>query len=247
MKLFLVGLLYMQQFFANAQNTQPVVLRLPITDYIVESNDSISIVQIALPRFSTIEIKEKTLGVIHKNFATGKDNLDSIIGVGRCNLIKDNYYYFGIKLRSAIKPEAGDILTFSATLPICYNGLLFDMSRNSIAFQTIEEKEFYNIETPFLLTKAEDEDAYFKHMVKDIQYTGTAMLKQMPDSNKPVEEGMFKGKKLFNVMQETTVADVKEFLKYVQARPKKYAAHTWKISEVYATWVDAGSPQVQEK
>ena len=47
-------------------------------------------------------------------------------------------------------------------------------------------------------------------------------------------------------MQAVTVPEVENFLKYIAARPAKYAGNTWKFSEIMATWMDAGAPTVIE-
>ncbi|MBL0359266.1 MAG: hypothetical protein IPP72_21435 [Chitinophagaceae bacterium] len=46
-------------------------------------------------------------------------------------------------------------------------------------------------------------------------------------------------------MQEITEADVMNFLKYVWARPAKYAGNSWRISEVFATWMTSGTPELE--
>ena len=48
-------------------------------------------------------------------------------------------------------------------------------------------------------------------------------------------------------MQATTRTDVEKFLKYMAARPKKYAGNVWKISEVFATWMVNNTPVVAEE
>jgi len=55
---------------------------------------------------------------------------------------------------------------------------------------------------------------------------------------------LFDGKKIFEAMETTTRKELEEFLKYVIARPVKYAGNTWKLSEIFATWVVSKSPQV---
>ena len=51
------------------------------------------------------------------------------------------------------------------------------------------------------------------------------------------------GKKIFEAMETTTRKELEEFLKYVIARPVKYAGNRWKLSEIFATWVINKSPQ----
>jgi hypothetical protein len=55
---------------------------------------------------------------------------------------------------------------------------------------------------------------------------------------------MFDGKKLFDAMEMTTRQQLVEFLKYINARPGNYAGNTWKLSEIFATWIVSKAPQV---
>jgi hypothetical protein len=82
--------------------------------------------------------------------------------------------------------------------------------------------------------------------VSDIRFTGSEMLKQMPDYNKLVKGGIYDGKKLFDAMQAVKRSELELFLKYITARPKKYAGNNWKISEIFATWMDGATPTVVE-
>ena len=84
-------------------------------------------------------------------------------------------------------------------------------------------------------------------MVHDINYTGKMMKEQMDGQNQLVVGGLFNGKKLFDAMESTSVFELKEFLKYLVARPEKYAGNAWKLSEIFATWAVSKSPQVIEK
>jgi hypothetical protein len=238
----LVTLIYLQQ--SVAQNT--AVIRRKISSIEARQNDSIAIVAVSLPAFTNITIKEKTVAIVNKSYSNAQKYVDSGIAVGRCQLIRENTFYFGVKLKGSLQPEVGDLVSLKAELPECYNGLLYQMSNNAVEFMTVDEKEFYNIETPYLLKKIEEEEKYLKHMVSDIQYTGKEMQKQLPASNQILKDGLYKGVLIFNAMEKTTLNDLKEFLKYIKARPSKYMGIKWKISEIYATWLDAGSPQVIE-
>jgi hypothetical protein len=84
-------------------------------------------------------------------------------------------------------------------------------------------------------------------LVKDIRFTGAEMLKQMPDNNLQLTGGMYKGKKLFEAMQQVNRSELELFLKYIKARPANYAGNDWKISEIFATWMDGSTPTVVEK
>ncbi len=64
------------------------------------------------------------------------------------------------------------------------------------------------------------------------------------NQNMLITEGKFKSQKLFAAMQAVTVADIKDFLGYINVKPGKYAGHAWKFSEIMATWMAAGAPTV---
>ena len=83
-------------------------------------------------------------------------------------------------------------------------------------------------------------------MVADIRTTGQAMVDKQPEQNKVIQSGNYAGKKVFNTMQTIKENDIESFLKYVIARPKIYAGNTWKISEVFATWMVDGAPTTKE-
>lgn len=90
------------------------------------------------------------------------------------------------------------------------------------------------------ISMMEDYETMQNMLIGDIRFTGSAMREQMED--REVTEGFFKGKTLFDVMEQVSKPELQSFLRYVGARPLKYMGNTWKISEIFATWVDHGSP-----
>jgi len=226
----------------SQKDSVEVLFAYPITAYKVKLNDSITVVQINLPDVLPLSINDKQLGILKHRFENGA--LDtSLIGWGRCNLIKGNYYYFSIHKSRDEEPQEGDLLyTNSKTLPY-YKSLLFDINRHAINLTTVYEIQFYHSADVFVLDQ-QKEKMLLDSMVADIRFTGNAMKKQMPDNNQPVTGGMFSGKKLFDAMEITTRKELEEFLKYMIARPGNYAGNTWKLSEVFATWIVSKSPQV---
>lgn len=63
------------------------------------------------------------------------------------------------------------------------------------------------------------------------------MLEQNEVQQQTIAGGDFDGMPLFETMQNVTKEDVNNFLKYGGARLAKYAGITWKISDVFATWM----------
>ncbi|MEP7254443.1 MAG: hypothetical protein ABI666_01640 [Ferruginibacter sp.] len=211
-----------------------------ITDYSVKLNDSTILVQIEMTDGS-VDIEEGQVAILKPN-----NNFTAIdttaIGWGKCNLIKGAYNYFGIHLANNKRlPKPGDLLYTFIKYPTPNKGQIFKLLQHDIYLEHVTGERFYSFAFPMLGDKPQ-ENSVIDSMVADIKYTATEMLKQNPEQDRVLDKGRFKGKKLFTVMQEITSADVKDFIDYVIYRPMRYAGHNWKVSEVFATWVDAGTP-----
>jgi hypothetical protein len=226
----------------SQKDSVEVMFVFKITDYTVALNDSVTIVQVNLPPAWPVSIRDKQLGILKHRYENG--DIDTItIGWGRCNLIKGDYYYFTIRKNNGQVPKQGDLLYTNCKTISYYKSPLFDLRRHAIDITNVYEDPFYQSMDVFLLN-SQKEKIILDSMVADIRFTGNAMKKQMPEHNQPVVGGLFDGKKLFDAMEMTTTKELIEFLKYMVARPQNYAGNTWKLSEIYATWVTSKSPQV---
>ena len=216
-----------------------------INEYMVPLNDSIMVVQVSVPDASPFKIKKDQLALLKYRYEDKNEYDTSMVGWGRCNLIKSNYYYFGIHHTKERLPKQGDLLYTNIKAPCVYDGLLFKTGSHAIRFLQVDENQFYyNIEMFTMTSQRESE--IIEAMVEDIHYTGQAMLEQSPEQNLTIEGGIYDGKKLFAAMQEIKTSDIEKFLKYILARPLKYAGNSWKISEIFATWMASKSPIVKE-
>jgi hypothetical protein len=216
-----------------------------ITGYIKSPNDSVTIVQVLKPASLPVTIMDKQLAVLNHCYKAGAEPDTAMIGWGRCNLIKGEYYYFGIRLKKMQQATEGDLLYAKVKVPYVYDGLLLNVMKHAIGFTNVYGANFLNVNSVFSNTKM-DELNLLDSMVNDIRFTGTEMLKQMPDYNKPVKGGIYDGIKLFDAMQAVKRNELELFLKYITARPKNYAGNSWKISEIFATWMDGATPTVVE-
>ncbi len=232
--LFLTG-------FAQKDSVE-VLFAFRITDYQVKLNDSVTVVQVNLPDALPVSIHDNQIGILKHRYMNG--TLDTtLIGWGRCHLIKGNYYYFAINKYQTEEPEQGDLLYTKCKTPVYYKSLLFDINRHAISLTTVDDNQFYHAAEIFQLNQ-QKEKTFLDSMVADIRFTGATMKKQMPEQNQPVEGGLFNGKRLFDAMEISTKNELEEFLKYIVARPERYAGNTWKLSEIYATWMINKTPQV---
>lgn len=228
--------------FVQLRAQQLKIIAFPITDYIINAGDSVTIVQIKLPPgFST---KEKTYGLIRSLFVNAGDSVITV-GSGRCRLIKADYYYYGLlKKYMPRKPVAGDLLYTDVSTPDFYHGKLFDAVRHQITINSVQENLIADLNTVVQLKTSDDELTVLNKLQEDVKFTGKVMGEENNNQNMLITEGKFKSQKLFAAMQTVTVADVKDFLGYINARPEKYAGHAWKFSEIMATWMAAGAPTV---
>lgn len=227
------------------KDTADKIFAFKITSYINRLTDSSVIVQVQKPATVPVIIKEKQLATLFHNYSTGKTFDTAMIGWGRCQLIKSDFYYFGLLLKKGQQASGGDLLYLKAKLPLVYDGLLFKVMRHAVSFTTVFGDDFMNSNALFTNTQ-KDELRLLDSMVNDIQFTGKAMQEQMPGQNQLIAEGAFKGKKVFDAMQAAKRTDLEQFLKYMIARPKIYAGNNWKVSEIFATWMAEGAPAAEE-
>jgi hypothetical protein len=230
----------------NAQkDSMDVYFTFRISDYMVKLDDSTTVIQVALPDAWPLRISEKQMGVLKFRYETGKEYDTTMIGFGRCYLIKGEWHYFSIKRINDRGPQQGDLLITKCKMPKAYSGLLFNLARNGISLTKVDETQFYNSAEVFYFGPA-TEQSYLDSMAADIRYTGKAMMEQNDGQDQAISGGIYDGKKLFAVMQLITKKDVEKFLKYAAARPTKYAGNIWKVSELFATWMVSKTPEVKE-
>ncbi len=228
-------------FLFNNLFSQVDVCAFRITDYVVKGNDSIVVVQLRLGDAATVPLKQ--IAILKGNHSNGDT---SEIGWGRCQLIKGDYYYFGIHLKNNNRlPKANDLLYTYYDYKVNWKGILYALMKHSIAVKTVTDERFIsNYEISYL--DKQKEDSIINLLVNDIHYTGQLMLKQNDNQDQRITGGRFDGKTLFATMQKIDKKDVEDFLKYIIVRPKNYAGNDWKISEIFATWATQNTPTVVE-
>lgn len=243
MRRFILFLLIVISTNANAQGDPQKWLRaFRITDYMVKLNDSTMLVQI-IPG-DGVQILEKQYGRMQGVYHDGPADTVSK-GFGRCQLIKGDYYYFAIgRNESKLPILAGDLLyTVVPKSPDC-SGSLPGIALHRIVLNDVYDHPFYDSLRILNYWSDANEAKALDTMVKDIRFTADYFLKNQPAMNAEITSGPYKGKKVLDVMLLADVAELKEFIGYIIARPRIYAGRNWKISEIYATWLVAGAPRV---
>jgi hypothetical protein len=167
------------------------------------------------------------------------------IGAGTVNIINDTTVEMNSTIYDGKKIQKGDMALFLVPLqkPL-KDTLFFKMARLDIVLKTVEDSLFYDRNKMLENSSSYGTDKLVEAMVADIRYTGKEMKDRNNSQDMEITTGIYKGQTLFDMMQKTTSTDLLKFLLYVYARPDKYKAHEWKVSEIFATWVISGTPLV---
>lgn len=216
----------------------------PITDYIVDLNDSTKVVQLQMPDGYTL--REKQAGVVYGVYKTSKEDAVEK-GYGKCHLIKGDYYYFTVSNnKSGLKIATGDLLYTLMDKTAIYEGQIPKIATHFIRLLDVYDQPFFDRYTIFFQWAKPDEEKLIDSMVADIRFTGNYFMENNPSMDELIKSGDYKNKKVLTVMSKCMAADVKDFLSYINARPRLYAGREWKIAEIFATWLTAGAPKPLE-
>ncbi len=240
--LIFFSFIFLVQISLAQGDTSRWLRAFPLTDYMLEINDSTTLVQVKLS--DGLSIKEKQVGLVRGVYRNTKTDTTQK-GYGRCSLIKGDYYYFAIgHNKSGVTIKKDDLLYTFIKKSNVYDGQLLKLASHFITLQNIYEKSLYDPISIYDQWEKTDETSLIDSMVADIKFTGNYFQANNPSMDVLAKDGRFKGKKTFSVMISCQPGYVKDFLDYVIARPRLYAGREWKISEIFATWVSEGAPTI---
>ncbi|HRO76850.1 MAG TPA: hypothetical protein PLP27_11965 [Crocinitomicaceae bacterium] len=247
LRLSVILFLLMTSFTVFSQGKKDWLVAYPITSYIVEE-DNVIIVQAQIPdNLPALKIEKDAYTILKKSYGNDENAENIEGGAMKCMLIKGEYHYLACKSADiSFKPVAGDLLFYFIKKPSTAKLSLVPIASKSISFSDVNDNEICNAGTVMSKwSKAQNAQA-IDDMIKDIKSVGNYYLENGEIENYAINEGRYKGRKLFDVMASCTATDVDAFLKYAAARFNKYAGQNWRISEVFATWVNAGAPSVEK-
>jgi hypothetical protein len=220
-KFIFICLLFFSSTCFSQTDTTKWFRAFPVTDYLIDLNDSTKLVQVELP--DGISIKDKQLALLRGVYNTSKTDTAEK-GYGRCHLIKGNFYYFTIgNNKSSVTIKAGDLIYTLMNKTNIYYGLLPKLASHFIQLQNVYEEPLYDRYLIFNNWTKENEKTLIDSMVTDINFTGNYFIQNDPSMDKLATTGQFKGKKTLSVMADCQPANVKDFLDYIIARPRLYA------------------------
>jgi len=169
---------------------------------------------------------------------------DSVVNIGQgvARIINDNNVELSATIYPGKKVRKGDMVIFLVPLEKPEKDtLFFKMARLDIGFTTISDSLFFQRDLMLIMPVIYETNLLLTEMAEDVRRTGEAMTAQKNDQDREITKGFYKGQRLFALMMKATAEDVLKFIKYVYARPDKYKAHNWKISETFATWAINGA------
>ncbi len=239
-KIIVPLLLIISHVSFSQKDDSKLIWAFPITDYMVDLNDSTKVVQVLLP--DGFAMYDKQLGIIKGVYTTSHaDTAEK--GFGRCNLIKSDYYYYTIgnnKSGQSLKP--GDLLYTFIDKPAVYTAKVVKLASHFIELDNVYDQPLFDRLAVYYQWTEASEKRMLDSAVADIKFTGNYFLSNDPSMNQLIGKGPYKGKKVLSLMMECNVSMVNSFFDYIIARPRLYAGKKWKISEIFATWLVEGAP-----
>lgn len=189
-----------------------------------------------------ISLKEHQTFLLQSSWQAEGDSIVNL-GAGTINLINDKDVELNAILYPGKKVRKGDMAMFLVPLPKPgKDSLFFKMARLNIMFKSIQDSNFDDRDVMLTNPSSYPGMKLLSAMAADVRYTGKAMSDQGNDQDQLITKGLYKGQKLFELMQKVKATDLILFIGYVYARPDKYKSHEWKVSETFATWLIAGAP-----
>lgn len=124
--------------------------------------------------------------------------------------------------------------------------LLGELMDYSIHFKSIWGEPLTERNLFIYLGEATIQDRVFQALLEDVHTTADLFADDPQFTSTMVAGGRFDGMNLIEAMQAATSVDMRMFLGFVRDFPGKYMAHTWRISETFATWLINATPIEEE-
>ncbi len=180
---------------------------------------------------------------IYYSYNANSENYKTPVATGNIDFI-GSFVYLHLDFKNeADKANIEQLLvkTQASISASIYKGLIFSLVQNAILITDVYGKKyFYKPQTISKIKSKADEDIIFQEMLDDIVFTAGEMKKEQTFPK--ITEGKLAGQDGFVAMQNSTLEDIRHFITYMQAHPKKYRGATWSNAEIYATWISSGAP-----
>jgi len=143
-------------------------------------------------------------------------------------------------------PKVGDHVTWSLTLPKGQERLrdsaLFWAAALDIGAQSLELDQDLFVLRDFFADPAAS-SRILGAMVKEIRRNADLARAVYPD---PVDSGAYRGQTLATIFATAGERDLAAFWDYVVSEPWNYTTYSFRLVDIFATWIVRGAPQAPE-
>lgn len=213
------------------------------------TNDSI----LALIKGGTkLGITKSIAGPVKAGYISGSNRTGIELGFARVSTVTDSNALVIIRpIAFTDKSEIheirkGDYVRLNIQIPkLAFRSIFFELGLLDIHFDNVYNKPMYDMSYLMNNDSKQLEDSILKVSAADI-FDVYDYLKDYKDTTynvlkQPLTKGRFTGRSVFDVMRDCNARDVFTYLNYVKTYPSAYSGKNWKISEVFATWVQRGA------
>ncbi len=139
------------------------------------------------------------------------------------------------------RPQVGDLLEINLKIPNRYRGLFFKLLQWSIFLVEEENSSNYFYTRTEILNKEskELEDNIIDKLIAEIKKSKFIRQKNRPDS--VISEGLYKGRRFYDLLYNPTPTDIKRWLAYLPTEPKTFMGQAWYAPANYRYWVITGA------
>lgn len=142
-------------------------------------------------------------------------------------------------------PRSGDLVPLEIVSGPLPDRTLFQLSRLAILFTSQDGTPWVLYRDYRSLPDFDFEAARMPLMLNEI--IEMAEQANAVYNSEPLSEGAFAGQTLAEAMRGSSLGDLRDFFAFVKAFPGKYIGQSWKLPEVYATWIINGAPGPEDE
>jgi|GEM_PF-3957354 len=153
--------------------------------------------------------------------------------------------------RGEILPN--DVLAIPVRFPVVeFESIFTKNAKLGIFFKDLDDFIIYDLRMLMRFDSEELEEELLQLILDEVYRTAriaksSGWIESNPQLLDEIEEGRFKGRNTYEVLQTATLEDVYSFLSYVEEFPANYIGTPQNSSELFATWVLNGGPMGAEE
>ncbi len=131
-----------------------------------------------------------------------------------------------------------------------YKSVFFRFTQKNIEFLDRYDVPFYPIGQLLQVDDQEMENIQLRLMSYDCRKVAEFIRPKIPENPQwdlELKHGKYAGKKMVDILDGTSPEDLMTFFDFMSSFPGRYLGKSWKISEIFATWLINNAPLGEEK